>query len=125
MPPVYSVRDPPGLYLGSIPPPPPGCFLEVLIVEGLRLHVLEVLILEDLLSAMLILMDFKSFIISDLIKNEGFTEVLILGGLGRARCTDGWAVVGKVTRCGDPLTPSAFASATTGRRLLRGRAPWK
>jgi hypothetical protein len=99
--------------------------LEVLIIEGLRLHVLEVLILEDLLSAMLILMDFKSFIISDLIKNEGFTEVLILGGLGRARCTDGWAVVGKVTRCGDPLTPSAFASATTGRRLLRGRAPWK
>ena len=77
-----------------LPAPSPGCFLEVLIVEGLRLHVLEVLILEDLLSAMLILMDFKSFIISDLIKNEGFTEVLILGGLGRARCTDGWAVVG-------------------------------
>jgi hypothetical protein len=29
----------------------------------------------------MILMDFKSFIISDLIKNEDFMEVLILGGL--------------------------------------------
>ena len=65
--------------------------MEVLIIEGLRLHVLEVLILEDLLSAMLILMDFKSFIISDLIKNEGFTEVLILEGLERATRTNGWA----------------------------------
>ena len=89
MPPVYSVRDPPGLYLGSIPPPPPGCFLEVLIVEGLRLHVLEVLILGDLLSRLLILMDFKSCGISDLVKNEGFAEVLILEGLGRARCRGG------------------------------------
>jgi len=46
--------------------------------------VLEVLILGDLLSALLILMDFKSCIISDLRKKEGFMEVLIPEGLGRA-----------------------------------------
>jgi hypothetical protein len=58
-------------------------FLEVLILQGLQANVLEVLILGDLLSRLLILMDFKSFIISDLIKNEDFMEVLILEGLGR------------------------------------------
>jgi hypothetical protein len=38
----------------------------------------------DLLARLLILLDFKSFIISDLIKNEEFAEVLILEELGRA-----------------------------------------
>ena len=66
------------------PHPLPPCLLEVLILEGLQANVLEVLILVDLLSRLLIPIDFKSFIISDLIKNGEFTEVLILGGLGRA-----------------------------------------
>jgi len=39
------------------------------------------LIVKVLLSPVLILIDFKSFIISDLIKNEDFMEVLILEGL--------------------------------------------
>jgi hypothetical protein len=84
------VTDPPGLYHRASPPSP-GCFLEVLILQGFQLWFSEVLILQGLLSRVLILLDFKSFIISDLIKNEGFTEVLILEGLGRAKCTNGWA----------------------------------
>ena len=68
----------------GIPPPlPPGVFLEVLILNGFQLHFSEVLILNDLLSPVLILLDFKSLIISDLIKNEDFMEVLILIGLRR------------------------------------------
>ena len=66
------------------PHPLPPCLLEVLILEGLQANVLEVLILVDLLSRLLILMDFKSFIIIDLIKNEDFAEVLILEGLQSA-----------------------------------------
>ena len=61
--------------------PPSPMFLEVLILEDLQANVLEVLILVDLLSRLLIPIDFKSFIISDLIKNEEFAEVLILEGL--------------------------------------------
>ena len=62
--------------------PSPRCFLEVLILNGLQTPVSEVLILGDLWPRLLILLDFKSFIISDLIKNEEFAEVLILEGLG-------------------------------------------
>jgi len=70
------------------PSPSPGCFLEVLILKGFQLHLSEVLFLHGLLSPVLILLDFKSFIISDLIKNEDFMEVLILGGLGRATASE-------------------------------------
>jgi len=62
-----------------------------------------VLILQGLLSRVMILIDFKSCIISDLIKNEDFAEVLILEelqrdfsevlipeGLSRAKCANGW-----------------------------------
>jgi hypothetical protein len=80
----------PGCAAGRIPPPSPGCFLEVLILKGFETNVSEVLILKGLLSRVLILLDFKSFIISDLIKNEDFMEVLILGGLGRAFGMDVW-----------------------------------
>jgi hypothetical protein len=74
-----------------------------------------VLILEDLLSPVLILLDFKSFIISDLIKNEGFAEVLILGGLGRAVGMDGWRRAGG----------TRHVDSSRGAELLRGRAAWK
>ena len=80
----------PGCAAGRIPPPSPGCFSEVLILKGFETNVSEVLILKGLLSRVLILLDFKSFIISDLIKNEDFMEVLILGGLGRAFGMDVW-----------------------------------
>jgi hypothetical protein len=68
----------------------------VLILKGLQAHISEVLILGDLLARSLILLDFKSFIISDLIKNEGFAEVLILEELGRAKCRGGWTSAGAV-----------------------------
>jgi len=42
------------------------------------------------LSPVMILIDFKSFIISDLIKIEEFAEVLIVGGLGGAKYRGGW-----------------------------------
>jgi hypothetical protein len=80
----------PGCAAGRIPPPSPGCFLEVLILKGFETNVSEVLILKGSLSRVLILLDFKSFIISDLIKNEDFMEVLSLGGLGRAFGMDVW-----------------------------------
>jgi len=64
--------------------------LEVLILTGFELRFSEVLILQGLLSPVMILIDFKSFIISDLIKNEEFAEVLILGGLGGAKYRGGW-----------------------------------
>jgi len=56
------------------------------------------------LARLLILLDFKSFIISDLIKNEKFAEVLILGGLGRAMFANC-----SVFRLRHPPTPSAYA----------------
>jgi hypothetical protein len=62
-----------------------------------------VLILGDLLPRSLILLDFKSFIISDLIKNEEFAEVLILDGLGRAVGTGEWIRAGEIGR--DPPAP--------------------
>jgi hypothetical protein len=77
------------------PSPHPRCFLEVLILKGFQQQFSEVLILEDLLSPVLILIDFKSFIISDLIKNEVFMEVLILEGLGRAAGMAGWSREGE------------------------------
>ena len=77
------------------PSPHPRCFLEVLILKGFQKQFSEVLILEDLLSPVLILIDFKSFIISDLIKNEVFMEVLILEGLGRAAGMAGWSREGE------------------------------
>ena len=45
--------------------------MEVLILKGFELHVSEVLILRGLLSRVVILIDLKSFIISDLIKKRG------------------------------------------------------
>ena len=110
-----------------LPPPPRAdesqasptpllpCFLEVLILGDLQPKCPEVLIIGDLLARLLILLDFKSFIISDLIKNEGFAEVLILGGLGRAVGTGGWRRAGG-TRRGD---------SSRGAELLRAGAAWK
>jgi hypothetical protein len=74
----------------TVPTPLPRVFLEVLILNGFQLYFPEVLIIQGLLLRVLILLDFKSFIISDLIKNEDFMEVLILGGLGRAFGMDVW-----------------------------------
>jgi hypothetical protein len=62
----------------------------VLILKGFQLRFSEVLILQGLLSPVMILIDFKSFIISDLIKIEEFAEVLILGGLVGAKYRGGW-----------------------------------
>jgi len=70
----------------------------VLILRDLQTHISEVLILGDLQARLLILLDFKSFIISDLIKNERFAEVLILEGLGCAVGRDGWTWAGKIRR---------------------------
>jgi hypothetical protein len=86
--------------------------LEVLIIEDLLRNVLEVLILGDLLAALLILIDFKSCIISDLIKNEDLMEVLILEGLGRAMRRDRAGATGR-------------GEGSVGAELLRGRAAWK
>jgi hypothetical protein len=75
---------PAGLYPGRIPPlPPPGVFSEVLILKGFETNVSEVLIIQGLLSRLVILIDLKSLIISDLIKNEDFAKVLILEELQR------------------------------------------
>jgi hypothetical protein len=52
-----------------------------------------VLVLKDFKSLfleLLILVDFKPFIISELREFEKFIELLILGGLGRSMCTYGW-----------------------------------
>ena len=107
-----SVR--PGVRSGASPPSP-GCFLEVLILNGFQLYFPEVLIIQGLLLRVLILLDFKSFIISDLIKNEEFTEVLILEGLGRAaRRRNGWIREGEMVSCGDP--PSAERRLRPGAR---------
>jgi hypothetical protein len=95
------------------PSPSPGCFLEVLILRGLKRHVLEVLIIGDLQARLLILMDFKSFIISDLIKNEEFAQVLILGELGRAVGTEGW--IFRLRECsGPPRRAGATGSECDG-----------
>jgi len=93
------------------PSPHPRCFLEVLILKGFQKQFSEVLILEDLLSPVLILIDFKSFIISDLIKNEDFMEVLILEGLGRAMRRDRAGATGR-------------GEGSVGAELLRGRTAW-
>jgi len=69
---------------GASPPsPPPGVFSEVLILKGFETNVSEVLIIQGLLSRLVILIDLKSLIISDLIKNEDFAKVLILEELQR------------------------------------------
>jgi hypothetical protein len=70
--------------------------LEVLILKGLQARVSEVLILGDLQARWLILLDFKSFVISDFIKNWEFAEVLILEGLGQAVGTGGWNWPGRI-----------------------------
>jgi len=76
-----SVASQPALLCPADPTPSPGYFLEVLILEDLQLYISEVLILGYLQARLLILMDFKSCRISDLIKNDGFAEVLILEDL--------------------------------------------
>jgi hypothetical protein len=58
-------------------------FSEVLILKGFETNVSEVLIIQGLLSRLVILIDLKSLIISDLIKNEDFAKVLILEELQR------------------------------------------
>jgi hypothetical protein len=64
--------------------PSPGGFLEVLILKDLEAHHPEVLILQVLLSPVLILMDFKLFIISELRKFGPNAEVLIPERLARS-----------------------------------------
>jgi len=54
-----------------------------LILKGFETNVSEVLIIQGLLSRLVILIDLKSLIISDLIKNEDFAKVLILEELQR------------------------------------------
>jgi hypothetical protein len=71
-----------------------------------------VLILGDLQARLLILLDLKSFIISDLIKNDEFAEVLILEGLGGAVGRDGWNRAGEAGR----------AECSRSGGLPRGRA---
>jgi hypothetical protein len=84
-----------------------------------------VLILGGLQERLLILLDFKSFMISDLIKNEGFAEVLILGGLGCAVGTDVWDRAGDTergppTRCGRRSEP---LRGRAGRKWCSERMP--
>ena len=85
----------------------------MLILKGFQRQFSEVLILQGLLSPVLILLDFKSFIISDLIKNEEFAEVLILVGLGRAMFANC-----SVFRLRDPPTPSAFPKRRNSQGTL-------
>jgi hypothetical protein len=78
-----------------------------------------VLILGDLQGRLLILLDLKSFIISDLIKNDEFAEVLILEGLGGAMGMGGWNF-----RPRDPPSASASGKATAdtlGTRISESR----
>jgi hypothetical protein len=75
----------------EVTPTPLPCFLEVLILNDFKSLCPEVLILRDfnsLFLEVLILVDFKLFIISELRNIEKFIELLILGWLGRAKCTD-------------------------------------
>jgi hypothetical protein len=51
-------------------------------------------------------LDFKSFVISDLIKNDDFTEVLILEDLVRAKCKDGWLRAVNWERDEPPAAPA-------------------
>jgi hypothetical protein len=67
--------------------------LEVLILRDFKSFAPEVLILGDfksLFSEVLILVEIKWMGMSEMRKNEKFLEVLILGELGRAICTNGW-----------------------------------
>jgi hypothetical protein len=72
--------------------PVPG-FLEVLILRDFKSFEPEVLILGDFKSLfleVLILVEFKRLLMSEMQKIEEFLEVLILGRLSRAKCTNGW-----------------------------------
>jgi len=74
------------------------------------------------LSRLLILLDFKPFVISDLIKNEEFAEVLILEALGRSVGMDGWRRAGG-TRRGDSSRGAELLRGTTGWKWCSGRMP--
>jgi hypothetical protein len=66
--------------------------LEVLILQDFKSFAPEVLILRDfksLFPEVLILVKLKSLRLNELQKIEKFLEVLILGGLGRAKCKNG------------------------------------
>jgi hypothetical protein len=65
----------------------------VLILKDFKSSFPEVLILIDFKSfapEVLILVNLKTFIISEMQEIEKFLEVLILGDLRRAMCTNGW-----------------------------------
>jgi hypothetical protein len=77
--------------------------LEVLILHDFKSFAPEVLILGDfksLFPEVLILVEFKWRRISEMQKIEIFLEVLILGELGRAKCRNGWILMGKFAREG-------------------------
>jgi hypothetical protein len=74
------------------PPPPPGCFLEVLILKDFKSFVPEVLILIDfksLFSEVLISVDFKPLRMNEIEKTENLSELLILERLGGEKCKNG------------------------------------
>jgi hypothetical protein len=77
---------------GSLPSPL-RCFLEVLNLNDFKSFELEVLIPGDfksLFPEVLILVELKSWLINEMREFEKFLEVLILGGLSGATCTNGW-----------------------------------
>jgi hypothetical protein len=68
---------------------PLPCFLEVLILNDFKSFVLEVLIAKDFksfISEVLILVDLKSLRMSEMREVEKFSEVLILEELRREKC---------------------------------------
>jgi hypothetical protein len=72
---------------------PPTVFLEVLILNDFKSFAPEVLILRDfksLFPEVLILAELKSLVINEMRGIGKFLEVLILGGLSGAKCTNGW-----------------------------------
>jgi hypothetical protein len=67
--------------------------LEVLILRDFKSFEPEVLILggfKCLFLEVLILVEFKRLLMSEMQKIEKFLEVLILGVLSDAKCTNGW-----------------------------------
>jgi hypothetical protein len=67
--------------------------LEVLILRDFKSFEPEVLILggfKSLFLEVLILVEFKRLLMNEMRETEKFLEVLILGGLSDAKCTNGW-----------------------------------
>jgi hypothetical protein len=78
-------------------PSPLRCFLEVLILNDFKSLEPEVLILGDfksLFPEVLILVELKSRQINKMREAGNFLEVLILGDLTGAMCTNGWNCAG-------------------------------